>query len=29
MVITAMQQDFSWKESAKKYIMVYYKAFIG
>ena len=26
MVITAMQQDFSWKESAKKYIMVYYKA---
>jgi starch synthase len=26
MVLTAMQQDFSWKESAKKYVMVYYKA---
>ncbi|TXI33598.1 MAG: glycogen synthase, partial [Niabella sp.] len=26
MVAAAMQQDYSWKESAKKYVMVYYKA---
>ena len=26
MVKTAMQQDFSWNESAKKYVLLYYKA---
>lgn len=26
LVTTAMQQDFSWKESAKKYVLLYYKA---